>query len=130
MGTGRTVCAMREVHSGFFPDVGASRFLTLCPGRVGLYLALTGTRVRAADALYCGFATHYVPQARVGEITAALATLDWRSERGREPIDGQPPRLAPPPPPAPPPAPAPALPPLLCPRPRAAVVPGPQPRPG
>src|SRR5258708_18223502 len=88
MGTGRTVCAMREVHSGFFPDVGASRFLTLCPGRVGLYLALTGTRVRAAAALYCGFATHYVPQARVGELMAALATLDWRSERAREQIDG------------------------------------------
>src|SRR5258708_36045943 len=93
MGTGRTVCAMREVHSGFFPDVGASRFLTLCPGRVGLYLALTGTRVRAADALYCGFATHYVPQARVGEITAALATLDWRAERGPGRVDGPPPAL-------------------------------------
>src|SRR5258708_40009951 len=109
MGTGRTVCAMREVHSGFFPDVGASRFLTLCPGRVGLYLALTGTRVRAADALYCGFATHYVPQARVGELTAALATLDWRAERAREQIDGMPPRFAAQPGPARPPAPPPAI---------------------
>src|SRR5258708_35829777 len=114
MGTGRTVCAMREVHSGFFPDVGASRFLTLCPGRVGLYLALTGTRVRAADALYCGFATHYVPQARVGELTAALATLDWRPERGREQNSRRLPRLSPRPRPAPRPAPAPADdPPLL-----------------
>jgi enoyl-CoA hydratase len=75
--TERTVFAMPEVHIGLFPDVGASRFLNLCPGRIGLYLALTGTRVRAADALYCGFATHYVPHARLGELTAALATLDW-----------------------------------------------------
>jgi enoyl-CoA hydratase/carnithine racemase len=73
----RTVFAMPEVHIGLFPDVGASRFLNLCPGRIGLYLALTGARVRAADALYCGFATHYVPHARLGELTAALARLDW-----------------------------------------------------
>ncbi len=86
--TERTVFAMPEVHIGLFPDVAASRFLNLCPGRVGLYLALTGLRVRAADALYCGFATHYVPQARVGDLTAALATLDWRPERARDQVDG------------------------------------------
>jgi enoyl-CoA hydratase len=77
--TERTVFAMPEVHIGLFPDVGASRFLNLCPGRIGLYLALTGTRVRTADSLYCGFATHYVPHARLGELTAALAALDWRN---------------------------------------------------
>jgi enoyl-CoA hydratase len=76
--TERTIFAMPEVHIGLFPDVGASRFLNLCPGRIGLYLALTGMRVRAADALYCGFATHYVPHACLGELTATLAALDWR----------------------------------------------------
>jgi enoyl-CoA hydratase len=86
--TERTIFAMPEVHIGLFPDVAASRFLNLCPGRTGLYLALTGTRVRAADALYCGFATHFVPQASVGELTAALATLDLRSARARDQIDG------------------------------------------
>jgi enoyl-CoA hydratase len=86
--TERTVFAMPEVHIGLFPDVAASRFLNLCPGRTGLYLALTGMRVRPADALYCGFATHYVPQASVGDLTAALATLDWRPERARDQIDG------------------------------------------
>jgi enoyl-CoA hydratase len=85
--TERTVFAMPEVHIGLFPDVAASRFLNLCPGRSGLYLALTGMRVRAADALYCGFGTHYVPQARVGDLTAALATLDWRPERARDQVD-------------------------------------------
>ncbi|HWI25872.1 MAG TPA: enoyl-CoA hydratase/isomerase family protein [Stellaceae bacterium] len=76
--TERTVFAMPEVHIGLFPDVGASRFLNLCPGRIGRYLALTGARVRAADALYCGFATHYVPHERLEELTDALAALDWR----------------------------------------------------
>ena len=71
--TERTVFAMPEVHIGLFPDVGATRFLNRCPGRIGLYLALTGTRVGPADALYCGFATHFVPHARMGELTEALA---------------------------------------------------------
>ena len=35
---------MPETTIGLFPDVGATRFLNLCPGRIGLYLALTGTR--------------------------------------------------------------------------------------
>jgi enoyl-CoA hydratase len=40
--TEKTLIAMPEVFIGLFPDVGASRFLNLCPGRSGLYLALTG----------------------------------------------------------------------------------------
>ena len=83
----RTVFAMPEVHIGLFPDVGASRFLNLCPGRIGLYLALTGTRVRAADALYCGFATHYVPHDRLGALTDALARLDWTEAERCKQVD-------------------------------------------
>jgi len=48
---------------------------------------LTGTRVRAADALYCGFATHYVPQERLVEFTAALAALDGAAEERRRQVD-------------------------------------------
>jgi enoyl-CoA hydratase len=58
--TERTVLAMPETGIGLFPDVGATRFLNRCPGHVGRYLGLTGARVNAADALYCGFATHAV----------------------------------------------------------------------
>jgi enoyl-CoA hydratase len=76
--TERTLFAMPEVHIGLFPDVGASRFLNLCPGRIGRYLALTGTRLGAADALYCGFATHYVPHERLAALIDALVALDWR----------------------------------------------------
>jgi enoyl-CoA hydratase len=85
--TERTVFAMPEVHIGLFPDVGASRFLNRCPGQVGRYLALTGTRLKAADALYCGFATHYVPHARLAELTAALAALDWNERERRHQVD-------------------------------------------
>ncbi len=85
--TERTVFAMPEVHIGLFPDVGASRFLNLCPGRIGRYLALTGTRIKAADALYCGFATHYVPHERMAALTDALAALDWDKQQRRQQVD-------------------------------------------
>ncbi len=50
--------AMPEVGIGFFPDVGASHFLSRLPGNLGIYLGLTGLRVRQADALWSGLATH------------------------------------------------------------------------
>jgi enoyl-CoA hydratase len=77
--TERSLCAMPEVHLGLFPDVGATRYLNLCPGRIGLYLALTGARIKAADMLYCGFATHYLPHERLVDAIDALAGIDWRA---------------------------------------------------
>ena len=74
--TERTMLAMPETGIGLFPDVGATRFLNLCPGQIGRYLGLTGARVGAADALYCGFATHFVPAERVSGLIAALAQTD------------------------------------------------------
>jgi enoyl-CoA hydratase len=55
-----TLVAMPETGIGFFPDVGGSYFLSRCPGEIGMYLALTGARLKAADALYAGIATHIV----------------------------------------------------------------------
>lgn len=65
--------AMPETGIGLFPDVGGSYFLSRCPGELGLYLALTGTRISTADALYCGIATAYVPQAKLEELQTALS---------------------------------------------------------
>ena len=83
--TERTLFAMPETAIGLFPDVGATRFLNRCPGHVGRYLGLTGARLRAADTLHCGFATHVVPHERVAELVATLGRIDWktRSERDR-----------------------------------------------
>jgi enoyl-CoA hydratase len=71
--TERTMLAMPETAIGLFPDVGATRFLNLCPGQVGRYLALSGARLGPADALYCGFATHFVPRERIAGLVAELA---------------------------------------------------------
>src|SRR6516162_10069522 len=71
--TERTLFAMPETAIGLFPDVGATRFLNRCPGHIGRYLGLTGVRLGAADTLYCGFATHFVPRDRVAQMVAALS---------------------------------------------------------
>src|SRR5438874_10445092 len=76
--TERTLLAMPETGIGLFPDVGATRFLNLCPGHVGRYLGLTGARLGPADALYCGFATHFVAQQPIADFVAALARIAWR----------------------------------------------------
>jgi enoyl-CoA hydratase len=83
--TERTLFAMPETAIGLFPDVGATRFLNRCPGQIGRYLGLTGVRLRAADTLYCGFATHVVPQDRVAEMVADLGRTVRETECG---IDG------------------------------------------
>jgi enoyl-CoA hydratase len=81
--TEKTMFAMPETGIGLFPDVGATQFLNLCPGHIGRYLGLTGMRLGAADALYCGFATHFVPRKRVPELTAALAGMSWDAGKER-----------------------------------------------
>jgi enoyl-CoA hydratase len=70
--TERTLCAMPETGIGLFPDIGASYVLPRCPGMVGLYLALTGVSLNAADSLYAGLATHTVPSQKLGVLEEAL----------------------------------------------------------
>jgi enoyl-CoA hydratase len=78
--TERTLFAMPETGIGLFPDVGATRFLNRCPGHIGRYLGLTGARLHAADALYCGFATHAVRHERIDSLVGDLALAPWRAE--------------------------------------------------
>jgi enoyl-CoA hydratase len=65
--------AMPEVGIGFFPDVGATYALPRLPGAFGTYLALTGARIKRADALMLGLATHAVAAGSQSAILDALA---------------------------------------------------------
>jgi enoyl-CoA hydratase/carnithine racemase len=76
----RTRMAMPEVAIGFFPDVGGSYFLSRLPGQLGRYLALTGTQIGAADALYTGLADIYLPPAALALIAVDLSALHWSNE--------------------------------------------------
>jgi enoyl-CoA hydratase len=68
----RYLFAMPEVGIGFFPDVGATYALPRLPGETGMYLALTGDRVKQADALMLGLATHAVSSQAIGPLRQAL----------------------------------------------------------
>src|SRR5215468_8527557 len=68
----RFAFAMPEVGIGFFPDVGATWFLPRLPGETGAYCALTGGRLRVADGLAAGVATHHVAGARFPDLIDAL----------------------------------------------------------
>ena len=81
----RFALAMPEASIGFFPDVGASFFLCRLPGQIGLWIGLTGGRVKAGDACMLGLADAFVPPERWpllagrlserGETTALVASL-------------------------------------------------------
>lgn len=69
--------AMPEINIGLYPDVGGSWFLNRMPGRAGLYLALTGTHLNAADALFLKLADHYVQNGDRQAVYEQLLQIDW-----------------------------------------------------
>jgi enoyl-CoA hydratase len=71
--TERAAFAMPETAIALFPDIGASYFLPRLPGRLGMYLALTGARMTGVDAVHAGLATHYVSHDRLADLVDALA---------------------------------------------------------
>jgi enoyl-CoA hydratase/carnithine racemase len=80
----RTRLGMPEVAIGFFPDVGGSYFLSRLPGKLGLYLALTGVQISAADALYCRLADFYLPPAAIASLSDDLAALTWGGDHAAD----------------------------------------------
>ncbi|MGV9193889.1 enoyl-CoA hydratase/isomerase family protein [Microbacterium sp. MC2] len=70
--TERSKLAMPETRIGFTPDVGGTWLLGRAPGRIGEYLGLTGATMDAADAIYGGFADHWVPSDRLADLHDAL----------------------------------------------------------
>jgi enoyl-CoA hydratase len=73
--TERTRFAMPETGIGFFPDVGASWFLTRQANELGTYVGLTGEPLGAADAILVGLADVFVRSERLAALIEALASL-------------------------------------------------------
>ncbi|MEQ9314643.1 MAG: enoyl-CoA hydratase/isomerase family protein, partial [Henriciella sp.] len=57
--TPNTLFAMPESGIGLFPDVGGGWFLPRLPGATGMWLALTGARLKGEDVLAVGVSTHF-----------------------------------------------------------------------
>lgn len=71
----RTVFAMPETGIGLFPDVGGTFFLPRLPGQTGMWLALTGARLKTSDAVACGICDLHLPSGRTEDLLGALARI-------------------------------------------------------
>jgi enoyl-CoA hydratase len=74
--TENTKFAMPETGIGLFPDVGGGWYLSRLEGRVGQFLALTGSRVAGAGCLALGLATHYLPSSALADAKMRIASED------------------------------------------------------
>ncbi len=74
--TENTKFAMPETGIGLFPDVGGGWYLSRLEGRVGQFLALTGSRVAGSGCLALGLATHYLPSNALAEAKTRIANED------------------------------------------------------
>lgn len=81
--------AMPETAIGLIPDVGGSWLLARAPGRAGEYLGLTGARMGPGDAIFAGFADHFIPEADWPALIEAMAAS------GRPDLPHHPPPPAP-----------------------------------
>ncbi|XP_015750528.1 PREDICTED: 3-hydroxyisobutyryl-CoA hydrolase, mitochondrial-like [Acropora digitifera] len=63
--TEKTLFAMPETGIGLFPDVGGGYALSRMKGKLGIFLALTGHRLKGYDVKHAGVATHFVTSEKV-----------------------------------------------------------------
>ncbi|KAK7870075.1 hypothetical protein R5R35_011061 [Gryllus longicercus] len=70
--TETTLFAMPETAIGLFPDVGGSFFLPRLGGKLGLFLALSGHRLKGNDVVKAGIASHFCDSSKLPELEKAL----------------------------------------------------------
>ncbi len=76
--TENTVFAMPETGIGLFPDVGGGWFLPRLPHgpALGMWLALTGERLKGADCVAAGIATEFMKSDVIDAVKQSLYTGD------------------------------------------------------
>jgi enoyl-CoA hydratase/carnithine racemase len=72
--------AMPEISIGLYPDVGGTWLLNRAPGRSGLFLALTGAQLSAADALFARFADYQIAHAEKDRLMENLLRQPWPAD--------------------------------------------------
>ncbi|KAK6485001.1 3-hydroxyisobutyryl-CoA hydrolase [Huso huso] len=73
--TEKTMFAMPETGIGLFPDVGGGYFLPRLQGKLGLFLALTGFRIKGRDVQQAGVASHFVDSEKLPSLEKDLVQL-------------------------------------------------------
>lgn len=82
----KTVFAMPETGIGLVPDVGGAYFLPRLQGQLGMFLALTGHRLKGADVLHAGIATHGCSAETFPTLKSELIALPSKSEADLESV--------------------------------------------
>jgi enoyl-CoA hydratase len=77
--TEKTRLAMPETGIGFIPDVGGTWLLTR-NGGAGIYMALSGVAVAAADTIHVGLADVMIRSDRISELQDRLVSIREREE--------------------------------------------------
>ncbi|MDO8695935.1 MAG: enoyl-CoA hydratase/isomerase family protein, partial [Pseudomonas sp.] len=72
--------AMPEISIGLYPDVGGSWFLARLPGKLGLFLGLTGAHINGRDALDLDLADRLLLDEQQDELLAGLQQLNWQEQ--------------------------------------------------
>ena len=72
--------AMPEISIGLYPDVGGSWFLSRLPGKLGIFLGLTGAPINAHDALDLGLADRFMTQDQQESLIEGLLQLNWQEQ--------------------------------------------------
>ena len=72
--------AMPEISIGLYPDVGARWFLARLPGKLGLFLGMTGVGLNARDALDLGLADRLLGDNQQKELIDDLLQLNWQEQ--------------------------------------------------
>ncbi|MCE0460459.1 MULTISPECIES: enoyl-CoA hydratase/isomerase family protein [Pseudomonas] len=72
--------AMPEISIGLYPDVGASWFLSRLPGKLGLFLGLTGAHMNARDAIDLGLADRFLLDNQQDDLIEGLLQLNWQEK--------------------------------------------------
>ena len=79
--TNESRVAMPEITIGLYADVGGSWLLGRMPGATGLFLALTGARLQASDALFVKLADYTIDHARKPAVFEALMAQKWTNSQ-------------------------------------------------
>ncbi|CAL1531070.1 unnamed protein product [Lymnaea stagnalis] len=73
--TERSVFSMPECAIGLFPDVGSGYYLSRLPGNIGLFLGMTGHRLKGRDIQHVGLASHYIDYNQITLLEKNLENL-------------------------------------------------------
>lgn len=86
--TDTSMLAMPEISIGLYPDVAGSWFLSHLPAQLGLFMALTGCRLNAADAIYVGLANRFIDHTLRDNVLESLQRAEWNASEASAVVYG------------------------------------------